>query len=156
MDIQAIKATIDQCILTGCCGGLAGIGLFALVRWACRVPGRVRLLAKRFGWGTVAMLLGLAAWATYNGTPTQDDKDDYAEREQGESSTNSVLGAMLVPGGMWKSENEKLGHAEALTGGGGALASSDKELNSELLQIVENGGLTTAVFYVCGSVSAWC
>lgn len=26
----------------------------------------------------------------------------------------------------------------------------------ELLQIVENGGLTTAVFYVCGSVSAWC
>ena len=29
-------------------------------------------------------------------------------------------------------------------------------LISELLQIVENGGLTTAVFYVCGSVSAWC
>ena len=123
MDIQTIKATIDQCILTGCCGGLAGLGLYSLVLWAGRVPGRVRLLAKRLGWGTVVMLLGLAAWATYNGTPTQEDKDDYAEREQGESSTNSVLGAMLVPNGMWKIENEKLGHVEVLADKGTALVS---------------------------------
>ena len=33
---------------------------------------------------------------------------------------------------------------------------SGSKTKMELLQIVENGGLTTAVFYVCGSVSAWC
>ena len=53
-------------------------------------------MVKRIGLATVMVLLGFAVWATYSGTPTQEEKDAAIEQEQGEAQTNAMFGAMLL------------------------------------------------------------
>ena len=75
MDVNTIKATIDQGILAGCGLGLAGLGFFSFAMWLRRVPRRVFSFAKKAGWAMVAVLFSFGVWATANSYLTQEEKD---------------------------------------------------------------------------------
>ena len=88
MDANTIRDVYQHVVLVGCGVGLAGLAIVSLAMWARRAPRRICVLAKRFGWGTVAMLFSLGVWATVNGYPTQEDKDDYNTQQQQMSQAN--------------------------------------------------------------------
>ena len=96
MDVNAIKAIWDHCLLVGC--GVAAVGYALFVAWHGLIYAhcRARHMVKRIGLTTVAVLLGFAVWATYTGSPTQEEKEDAIERERGEAQTNAMFGAMLL------------------------------------------------------------
>ncbi|MGN0877798.1 MAG: thrombospondin type 3 repeat-containing protein, partial [Kiritimatiellia bacterium] len=88
MDANTIRDAYQHVVLVGCVVGLWGLAIVSLAMWARRAPKRVGVLAKRFGWGTVAMLFSLGVWATINGYPTQEDKDDHNSQQQQMSQVN--------------------------------------------------------------------
>ena len=96
MDASTIRDAFQHVVLVGCGVGLSGLAIVSLAMWARRTPRRICVLAKRFGWGTVAMLFSLGVWATINGYPTQEDKDDYNSQQQQMSVQNAALGSILV------------------------------------------------------------
>ena len=96
MDANTIRDVYQHVVLVGCVVGLSGLAIVSLAMWARRAPRRICVLAKRFGWGTVAMLFSLGVWATVNGYPTQEDKDDYNNQQQQLSVQNAALGSILV------------------------------------------------------------
>ena len=96
MDANTIRDAFQHVVLVGCGVGLSGLAIVSLAMWARRTPRRICVLAKRFGWGTVAMLFSLGVWATINGYPTQEDKDDYNSQQQQMSVQNAALGSILV------------------------------------------------------------
>ena len=104
MDVNTIKATIDQGILAGCGLGLAGLGFFSFAMWLRRVPGRVCSFAKKAGWATVAVLFSFGVWATANSYLTQEEKDAYNQQQQQMASQNSAMGTVLMDGSFLREE----------------------------------------------------
>lgn len=98
MDVNTIKAAWDHYLLVG--SGVASIGfsVFATGYMLVCAYRRMCAMAKRIGWASVVVLLSFFVWATITGTPTQEDKEDAIEREQGEAQTNAMFGAMLIGG----------------------------------------------------------
>ena len=100
MDVSTIKAAWDHYLLAG--SGVASIGFSVFVTGymlVCAYRGMCGM-AKRIGWVSVAVLFSFCVWATITGTPTQEEKEDAIEQEQGEAQMNAMFGAMLVGGGL--------------------------------------------------------
>ena len=107
MDVNTIKATIDQGILAGCGLGLAGLGFFSFAMWLRRVPRRVFSFAKKAGWATVAVLFSFGVWATANSYLTQEEKEAYNQQPQQMASQNSAMGTVLIDGSLLREEMAK-------------------------------------------------
>ena len=100
MDVSTIKAAWDHYLLIGSGVAYAGVSLFAAgYMLVCAYRGMCGM-AKRIGWASVVVLLSFFVWATITGTPTQEDKEDAIEQEQGEAQTNAMFGAMWFGGGL--------------------------------------------------------
>ena len=100
MDVSTIKVAWDHYLLVG--SGVASIGFSVFATGymlVCAYRGMCGM-AKRIGWASVAVLFSFCVWATITGTPTQEEKEDAIEQEQGEAQTNAMFGAMLVGGGL--------------------------------------------------------
>ena len=96
MDAATIQEAFGRAVMAGClvvsvalvAAGLALVAKRA-VRWSART-------VRRVGVATFLAIGILAAWATYTGTPTLQDKSDAASRREGEAETNRILGGGML------------------------------------------------------------
>ena len=96
MDAATIQEAFGRAVMAGCLAVsvalvAAGLALVAkrAVRWSART-------IRKVGVATFLVVGILAAWATYTGTPTLQDKSDAASRREGEAETNRLLGGGML------------------------------------------------------------
>ncbi|MDD6029370.1 MAG: hypothetical protein PUE68_00950, partial [Kiritimatiellae bacterium] len=127
MDAATIQEVFGRAVMAGCLAVsvalvAAGLALVAkrAVRWSART-------VRKVGVATFLAIGILAAWATYTGTPTLQDKSDAASRLEGESETNRLMGAAMGVGTLLAGGPSTLGlvSSDADDGAGPATASGD-------------------------------
>ena len=87
MDVSGLQESFGRAVMAGCLVISAALVLACLVqlaRGACRWSART---IRKVGVATFLVVGILAAWATYTGTPTLQDKSDAASRREGEAET---------------------------------------------------------------------
>ena len=96
MDVSGLQESFGRAVMAGCLAVsvalvAAGLALVAkrAVRWSART-------IRKVGVATFLAIGILAAWATYTGTPTLQDKSDAASRREGEAETNRLLGGGML------------------------------------------------------------